>query len=200
MPALLPAPSPRSLDLTAVPAQSAWAPGDLLERGEVPEHLVRPLTEVLELAPLGSVIIACQHKKNWWGLCTHATRKVTPLLLSEETGALGTGARERPLESLLDRDVIFVLDVGVGEAQLAALTSHVERLRGTPYELNGQGDAFDCSTYQNALQRALGLPDVVPFNAGWNAHLPGGALSVPTNRLIWVGVRHPGEVRGLRLP
>lgn len=195
MPAALP--GPRHLNLQALPDQSPWAPADLLERGAVPRRLLRPLPEALELAPLGSVIVACQQPSAVWGLCTHVTRKVGPGLLSEETGALGTGARLRPLSSLLDRDVIFVLDVGVREAQLGALSAQVERLRGAPYLLNGQDRAFDCATYQNALQRALGLPDVVPLDARWNAHLPGGALHVPSNRVVWVGVRKLDEVRGL---
>ncbi|PNY80420.1 hypothetical protein [Deinococcus koreensis] len=191
-------PGPRHLNLQALPDQRPWQPADLLERGEVPRSLLRPLPEALELAPLGSVIVACQQPSAVWGLCTHVTRKVGPALLSEETGALGIGARLRPLTSLLDRDVIFVLDVGVREGQLAALDAQVERLRGAPYLLNGEDRAYDCATYQNALQRALGLPDVVPRNTRWNAHLPGGALGVPTNRVVWVGVRKLDEVRGLK--
>lgn len=190
-------PGPRHLNLQALPAEGAWTAAALLERGEVPRTLLRPLPEALALAPLGSVIVACQQPSAAWGLCTHVTRKVGPALLSEETGALGTGARYRPLDSLLDRDVVFVLDVGVREGQLPALLAQTERLRGAPYLLGGEERAFDCATYQNALQRALGLPDAVPRDARWNAYLPGGALDLPGNRIVWVGVRNLQQVRGL---
>ncbi|THF87879.1 hypothetical protein E7T09_01200 [Deinococcus sp. KSM4-11] len=188
---------PRSLALTAIADDAPWTIQDLLTAGRVPRHLLRSLPDTLELAPLGSVIVACQTRGSLWGLCSHVTRKVGPNLLSEEPGPPGSTSRTRPVNSLLGRDVVFVLDTGVQPGQLLALQARADALTGSAYLLNGETDGFDCVTYQNALQRALGLPDVGPLNPRWNAHLPGDVLAVPTNHLLWVGVRDLGAVHGL---
>lgn len=180
---------PHSLRLSAIADDAPWTPQDLLTAGRVPRHLLRTLPEALEIAPLGSVIVACQTRGSLWGLCSHVTRKVDAKRLNEEPGPPGSTSRYRPLDSLLGRDVVFVFDTGVRPDQLPALQARADALTGSAYLLNGEIDGFDCVTYQNALQRALGLPDVGPLNTVWNAHLPGDVLTVPTNWLLWVGVR-----------
>ena len=173
--------------LTVVP-DAAWEPADLIYRSLLPQARVLPLAEAIRRAPVGSVIVACQTTRALWGACTHLTRKVGAATLSEETGVIGTGARLRPADSLLDRDLILVIDAGVREQHLDALNAGIRRLSGAPYQLNGQLNAFDCSTYQNALQRAAGLPDAVPLDPRWGAFLPLGALNVPGHSLLWAGV------------
>ncbi|MBZ9749494.1 hypothetical protein K7W42_01325 [Deinococcus sp. HMF7604] len=186
MPAVL---GPDMNALTLRPAGAAWTAQDVLTHSVLPAAQVLPLLEAAQRAPVGSLIVACQRKGNVYGQCTHITRKLSEHDLTEETGLLGLGATLRPLESLSRRDLIFVLDSGVRAAHLPALQAEVQRLSGAPYQLNGQLDAFDCATYQNALQRAAGLPDAVPLDPRWQAHLPLGALTVSTNTLLWVGVQ-----------
>ena len=184
----LPAPVGPDLGrLSAVP-DAAWQPADLIDRSLLPQSRVLPLPEAIRRAPVGSVIVACQHAGAVWGACTHLTRKVSADNLSEETGVIGTGARLRPVSSLLERDLILVIDAGVRETHLRALNAEIRRLSGAPYQLNGQLNAFDCSTYQNALQRAAGLPDAVPLDPRWGAFLPLGALNVPGHSLLWAGI------------
>ena len=184
----LPAPVGPDLDRLAAVPDAAWQPADLIYRSRLPQARVLPLSEAIRRAPVGSVIVACQTTRALWGACTHLTRKVAAATLSEETGVVGTGARLRPADSLLDRDLILVIDAGIREQHLDALNAGIRRLSGAPYQLNGQLNAFDCSTYQNALQRAAGLPDAVPLDPSWRAFLPLGALRVPGHRLLWAGI------------
>lgn len=185
----LPATGPLSLDLRPAPSDASWTPGDLLLRGEVPAELLRPLPQAIQDAPLGSILIGCQHKGAMWGLCTHMTRKIAPDLLTEEPGVFQHGAGFRPLEVLLKREVVIVLDVGVKEDQLPALRAAAESLKGKPYFIGGQHLGYDCVTYQNALQRALGLPDIARKHPRWKAYLPVGALNIPTNKVLFVGMQ-----------
>ncbi|UBV43830.1 hypothetical protein LAJ19_06345 [Deinococcus taeanensis] len=191
-------PAPRGPELSALSVTapgSPWTPADLLDRSLLPAERVLPLEEAIRRAPVGSVIVACWTRGSPWGQCTHVTRKIDEAHLTEETGALGVGATQRPLTSLLVRDLVLVLDVGVRGVHLPALRAEAARLQGAPYLLNGQGNAFDCATYQNALQRAAGLPDAVPFDTRWGAYLPLGALLVPTTSLLWAGVSARVRVR-----
>ncbi|PTA69568.1 hypothetical protein C8263_00620 [Deinococcus arcticus] len=178
---------PRMDDLHAVP-EAQWQPLALLTHSALPAGRVLPLAEAARRAPVGSLIVGCQRVRAVYGECTHITRKVSEAALSEETGPIGTGARLRPLDSLQSRDLIVVLDSGVRPQHWAAMNAEVARLQGAPYLLGGQLNAFDCATYQNALQRAMGLPEAVPYDPQWRAYLPLGALSAPTNTLLWAGV------------
>ncbi|EYB69442.1 hypothetical protein DEIPH_ctg006orf0005 [Deinococcus phoenicis] len=193
----------RQVQFREGPPGSEPAAARLLTEQLVPAGRLVSVQEAVERAPVGSLIVACGAR--WqltrpWGLCTHVSRKLAPDLLTEAPGPTGGGllrggVQTIPLARLESRDVVIVLDVGVREEQLPTLRAEAERLRGTPYRVAGLLDVdggLDCSTYQNALQRALGLPDVVPFNGLWNLYLPQDALKMPGARVLWVGVRGRG--------
>ena len=184
----MPAPTGPDLTRLRIVQDQFWTPERLLHDAELPAGRVLPLREALNRAPVGSLIVACEYAQAMWGPCSHLTRKFTATTVTEEPGLFGRGAALLPLDSLLRRDLILVLDAGVRERHLPALRAAVERLRDAPYLLNGTLDAFDCSTYQNALQRAVGLPPAVPLDAAWGAHLPIGALGEPLNTLLFAGV------------
>lgn len=166
-----------------------WTPNTLLRRGEVPRELLRSLPDAIAQAPVGSIIIGCQRGGAMWGLCTHMTRKISAELLTEEPGIFQKGAGYRPVSVLLKRDVIIVLDVGVRDEHLPKLRAAAERMKGTPYMISGKGVWYDCVTYQNALQSAVGLPEVADVHPGWNARLPIWAVNRPTNRVLMVGMK-----------
>ncbi|GGK88004.1 hypothetical protein [Deinococcus radiotolerans] len=183
----LPAPSGPSLTSLRLVPEQGWSTQDLLDRSELPASRVRPLAEALRQAPVGSVLVACEFAAALWGPCRHLTRKISEDTVAEEPGWFGRGATERPLTSLLRRDLALVVTTGVRPEQIPALRREVQRLWAAPYLLNGTLNAFDCGTYQNALQRAVGLPDAVPLDARWGAYLPSGTLSVPTNTFLFAG-------------
>ncbi|MEF2277667.1 hypothetical protein V3W47_05095 [Deinococcus sp. YIM 134068] len=168
----------------------------------VPQGRLLGLKEAVARAPEGSLILACGAR--WsplrpWGICTHVSRKIAPGLLTEAPGLLGVGGglldggpKTIPQERLESRDVVIVLDVGVRPQHLPALRAEAARLDGMPYRVGVVDDprnGLDCSTYQNALQRAVGLPEVVPRHGEWNLYLPQDALGMPGVRVLWVGVR-----------
>ncbi|GGR84139.1 hypothetical protein [Deinococcus sedimenti] len=185
--ACLPPPVGPSLTHLTVVSGEDWTPQDLLERSELPGDRLLPLAEALDRAPVGSLMIACEYAAALWGPCRHLTRKISADRVVEEPGWFGRGATQLPLTSLLRRDLVLVVDTGVRDVHLRAVMREVERLGDAPYLLNGTVDAFDCGTYQNALQRAAGLPDAVPIDARWGAYLPSGVLRIPTNRLLLAG-------------
>ncbi|BBN94729.1 hypothetical protein DEIGR_101801 [Deinococcus grandis] len=185
--ACLPAPvGPDLTTLTTIPA-ARWTPDDLRLRSQLPAGQVLPLAEALRRAPLGSLLVACEDAAAMWGPCRHLTRKISADQMAEEPGLFGSGAAQLPLDSLLRRDLVLVVDVGVRPTHLEAIRREINRLGAAPYLLNGQLDAFDCGTYQNALQRAAGLPDAVPLDPHWTAYLPSGVLSVPSNAFLFAG-------------
>lgn len=190
----------REVEFRPGPAGGEVVASRLLTDPVVPRDRLVSVQEAVARAPEGSLLVICG--RQWrlsrpWGLCTHLSRKLAPGLLTEAPGITGGGllrggVQTVPTSRLEARDVVIVLDVGVREEQLPALRAEAARLRGTPYRVAGLLDrdgGLDCSTYQNALQRALGLPDVVPFNGLWNLYLPQDALKVPGARVLWVGVR-----------
>ncbi|NTY02287.1 hypothetical protein [Deinococcus sp. JMULE3] len=176
-------------DLTALTLVdgAGWRPADLRERSQLPAERLLPLDEALRRAPVGSLLVACEYAEAMWGPCRHLTRKISEDRVAEEPGLFGRGAAVLPLDSLRRRDLVLVVDSGVRDAHLPAIRREIGRLGDAPYLLNGQLDAFDCGTYQNALQRAAGLPDAVPLDPRWGAYLPSGVLSVPTNTLLFAG-------------
>lgn len=185
--ACLPAPvGPDLTTLTVVPA-ATWTPDDLRLHSQLPAGQVLPLAEALRRAPLGSLLVACEDAAAMWGPCSHLTRKISDDQVAEEPGLFGSGAAQLPLDSLLRRDLVLVVDAGVRPDHLDAIRREIDRLGAAPYLLNGQLDAFDCGTYQNALQRAAGLPDAVPRDPRWTAYLPSGVLSVPSNTFLFAG-------------
>ncbi|GMA16649.1 hypothetical protein E5F05_13200 [Deinococcus metallilatus] len=190
----------RELHFRPEPAGSEPVAARLLTEQRVPEGRLLSVKEAVARAPAGSLLVVCGAR--WqlsrpWGLCSHLSRKLAPGLLTEAPGIFGGGllnggVQTVPETRLEKRDVVIVLDVGVREDQLPALRAEAARLSGTPYRVAGLLDrdgGLDCATYQNALQRALGLPDAVPFNSLWNLYLPQDALKMPGARVLWVGVR-----------
>ena len=144
-----------------------------------------------ERAPIGAVILTCWKDtdlSNFWGPCSHITRKYSGTLVAE------TYNFTRPLSGLYPWTVenryyaLIVLDTGVKEAQLPALWAEAQRLSGRLYNLSGEPDTYYCSTYQNALQRVVGLPDAVPYNHWLSVALPADALQVPGVKVLWVGL------------
>ena len=186
----LPESGPRRLDFTAGPAGKAIDPATLLERGIVPTDKLLSVAEALARAPEGSVLLPCWRewsRTSFWGVCSHLARKLGPGQMADQPN-LFQRAGVRSTDTLKGRYAVIVLDVGVRPAQLTALKAEVKHLDGQMYSFSRAPDTSDCSTYQNALQHALNLPDVVPFNAAWNTWLPADALKMPGVKVLWVGV------------
>ncbi len=190
----------REVQFREGPAGSEVLASRLLTDQVVPRGRLVSVQEAVARAPEGSLLVVCG--RQWrlsrpWGLCTHLSRKLAPGLLTEAPGITGGGLLRGGVQTvstsrLEAREVVIVLDVGVRQEQLPALRAEATRLNGTPYRVAGLLDregGLDCSTYQNALQHALGLPAVVPFNGPWNLYLPQDALKMPGARVLWVGVR-----------
>ncbi|UQN05982.1 hypothetical protein [Deinococcus sp. QL22] len=161
----------------------------LLPTQLVPADRLLSVSEAVERAPDGSVIVACQSGPRGalsWGLCSHITRKLSAGLLTESPNLFAGGVQTVPTSTLNRRAVVIVLDAGVTPEKLPALRAEAQRLNRAPYGVGGLGPEYDCSTYQNALQRAAGLPDVVPRNA-WGIYLPQDAVA--GGRVLWVGIQ-----------
>lgn len=161
----------------------------------IPADRVLSIPEALKRAPNGSVILACNRQvtfTSFWGACTHLTRKLSDGVLSDTPGFFKGGVFNRPESSQYPRYAVIVLDVGVKEEQLPILRAEAERLKGTPYMIGGTGTLLDCTTYQNLLQRTLGLPDVAELNPMWNLWLPQDAMTGPAMRqggkVLFVGL------------
>lgn len=155
----------------------------------VPADRLLSISEAVERAPDGSVIVACQAGPRGalsWGLCSHITRKLSAGLLTESPNLFAGGVQTVPTSTLNRRAAVIVLDAGVRPEMLPALRAEAQRLNRAPYSVGGMGPDYDCSTYQNALQHALGLPDVVPRNA-WGIYLPQDAVAGA--RVLWVGIQ-----------
>ena len=189
----LPAIEPRTLNFQVAPAGSELRPADLLVSGLVPADKLVSIPEALARAPEGSVLLPCwrtTNLANFWGPCSHLARKLGPGQMADQPG-MTQAAGVRSTDVLLVRYAVIVLDVGVRPAQFGALEAEVQRLRGQMYSFSGAPDTSYCSDYQNELQRALGLPDAVPFSPAWHALLPSDALKVPGIKVLWVGVNEP---------
>jgi hypothetical protein len=161
----------------------------LLPSQLVPADRLLSVTEAVERAPDGSVIVACQAGPRGavsWGLCSHITRKLSAGFLTESPNLFAGGVQTVPTSTLNRRAVVIVLDAGVKPDMLPALRAEAQRLNRAPYGVGGLGPDYDCSTYQNALQHAVGLPDVVPRN-GWGIYLPQDAVA--GGRVLWVGIQ-----------
>lgn len=193
------------LHFRAGPAGGDVSAARLLTDQVVPGDRLVSLPEALARAPEGSLILVCARR--WrvtspWGICPHVSRKLAPGFLTEAPGLfrgglLNGGPQTVPETRLESRDTVIVLDVGVRPEQMPALRAEAARLDGLAYRVGGGDDpdpraGLDCSTYQNALQRAAGLPNVIPRHGAWNLYLPQDALSVPGVRVLWVGVRGKG--------
>ncbi|BDP41434.1 hypothetical protein DAETH_14030 [Deinococcus aetherius] len=195
----------RELNFRAGPAGGEPSAARLLTDQVVPEGRLVSVAEALDWAPEGSLILVCGRR--WrpaspWGVCPHVSRKVAPGFLTEAPGLfagglLNGGPQTVPQTRLASRDAVIVLDVGVRPEQMPALRAEAAWLDGLAYRVGGGDDpdprdGLDCSTYQNALQRAVGLPNAIPKHGAWNLYLPQDALTVPGVRVLWVGVRGKG--------
>lgn len=170
-------------------------PDQLLTQQKVPRTRWMSIPEALKRAPNGSLILACSDKTIFykpWGPCSHITRKWDENTLAE--------AREffmhngfHPLQRLYDYHAVVVLDDGTTPEQLRSMGYRIRQLENTSYDFTGLPDTYYCSTYQNELARYVGMPEPIPFNAGWNAYVPADVLSNPRIRVLYVGVLNPDK-------
>ena len=180
-----------TLDFRPGPAGGDIDPLTLLHRQIVPADRLVTFQEAFDRAPVGSVILTCWKDTditNFWGPCSHVTRKYSATQVAESYNF------SRPLAGVYPAQVenryyaLIVLDTGVKPEMLDALWKAAHTLDGKFYTLGNEADAYYCSTYQNALQRAVGLPDAVPYNPTFNIDLPADALRVPGVKVLWVGI------------
>lgn len=188
----VPAVGVRDLDFRPGPAGGTIDPATLLSRQRVPADRLLGVEEALNRAPAGSLLLVCWRDtdvRNFWGPCSHVSRKYGPGQVAEQLGmSHPKGAGVYPQTSTANRYAVIVLDVGVRPGQLPAMWAQERRLRGQPYSLTGAPGSYYCSNYQNSLQHAAGLPDAIPFNRKWFGYLPVDALTVPGVKVLWVGI------------
>ncbi len=183
-----------ALNFRPGPAGGTIDPVRLLLDQTVPADRLLSVPEAVRRAPDGSVIVVCNAsaKSLSWGVCSHISRKFSAGTVTDSPGFFDGGVKNRPESSLYRRHAVIVLDVGVTPERLPRLRAGAERLKGTPYLVGGTDDALDCTTYQNALQKAAGLPDVTSINPAWHIWLPQDALSGPAmhsgGQVLWVGM------------
>jgi hypothetical protein len=179
------------LDFRPGPAGAEIDPERLLAAQIVPADKLVSMSEAFERAPEGAVILTCWKDtdlSNFWGPCSHITRKYGPGQVTE------TYNFSRPLAGVYPQQVeyryyaVIVLDTGVTPGKLPALWAAAHKLGGSLYGLSNRPGTYYCSTYQNALQRAVGLPDAVPYSRDWGVSLPADALKVPGVKVLWVGL------------
>lgn len=186
----------RALDFQAAPAGTPLQAAQLLHDQHVSADRLVSIPEAIRRAPDGSLLVVCNdvlNLSNLWGVCSHVSRKLADGVLTDSPNLLAGGVQNRPANVFDKRYAVIVLDVGVTPELLPRLRAEAERLKGTPYMISGTGSTLDCTTYQNALQSTLGLPDIATRNAFWNLWLPQDALTGPAmqagGKVLWVGVR-----------
>lgn len=187
--ACLPTLGVRRLDLRPDPGLSRTNAATLLLTQRVAAAQYTSVPDALRRAPPGSLIVACWRDtgvSNFWGPCSHVTRKLTDSTLADTWPA--RGANEYPISLLYARYAVIVLDGGVRREQLPLLREALARVQGHPYDLSNHDQTYYCSTLQNYLNRALGQPDVVPLNPVFNMYVPAEALLQPSAQVLWVGV------------
>ncbi|ULH15662.1 hypothetical protein MF271_03205 [Deinococcus sp. KNUC1210] len=190
-----------TLNFQPGPAGGEIDPTTLLHRQIVPADRLVTWQQAFDRAPVGSVILTCWKDTdvtNFWGPCSHVTRKYSAEQVAE------TYSFSRPLAGVYPVGVeahyyaLIVLDTGVKPEMLDAMWKAAHRLDGKFYTLANIPDQYYCSTYQNALQQAVGLPDAVPYNSWLNINLPSDALKMPGVKVLWVGINpdSPQAYRG----
>jgi hypothetical protein len=182
-----------TLDFQPGPVGGSIDPVTLLQRQVVPADKLVSIAQAFDRAPEGAVILTCWKDvdiTNFWGPCSHITRKYGPGEVAETYNFTRPLAGEYPQSVEYKYYAVIVLDMGVRPEQLPAMWAAAHKLDGSYYNLTGLPDGYYCSTYQNALQHAVGLPDAVPFNAQWNIALPADALKVPGTKVLWVGLNN----------
>ena len=179
------------LNFRAGPAGQRIDPATLLTRQVVPADRLVSLPEAFARAPEGAVILTCWKDTditNFWGPCSHITRKYTAGKVAETYNFTRPLAGIYPQQLEYNYYAVIVLDMGVTPDKLPALWAAARKLGGKLYNLSNAPDTYYCSTYQNALQRAVGLPDAVPYRPEISLSLPADALKVPGVKVLWVGL------------
>ena len=186
----LPAPTAnvRAFRITPGPAGGEIDPKTLLTGQKVPRDKLMTIPQAMKAAPIGSLMIVCwKGNESPWGPCSHITRKYSDTTLTD-TVLLGEITREYPLSHMYPRYAVIVLDTGIKPEMLPQMRAKAEELKGKPYDLSGAPGTYYCSTYQNELEEAMGLPKPMPFNKAWNIYLPAEALYLPHVKVRFVGV------------
>ncbi len=179
------------LNFRAGPAGEPIDPATLLTRQIVPADRLVSLPEAFARAPEGAIILTCWKDtdfSNFWGPCSHVTRKYGPGLVAETYNFSRPQAGVYPEWLEYKYYAVVVLDAGVTPELLPAMWAAARKLDGRLYNLSGRPDTYYCSTYQNALQRAVGLPYIVPLNRQWGMAVPADALKAPGVKVLWVGI------------
>jgi hypothetical protein len=185
-----------NLDFRPGPVGEPIDPTTLLARQIVPADRLVSMSEAFARAPEGSVILTCWKDTdftNFWGPCSHITRKFTPDSsgggqVAETYNFTRPRAGIYPERLEYNYYAVIVLDTDVTPAKLPAIWAAARKLDGKLYDLSGRSDTYYCSTYQNALERAAGLPDIVPYRSEINLAIPADALKVPGVKVLWVGL------------
>lgn len=186
----LPFPTVTTVHFVAGPSGGEIDPRTLLARQVVPADRLLTMREALDRAPEGALLLTCWKDtdlSNFWGPCSHVARKMGRGQVAEQMNSRAP-AGLYPDTRAFERSAVIVLDVGVRPEHLNALEAEVKRRSGERYSFSGSPDTSYCSSYQNELQRAMGLPDVIPLNTGWTGYLPEDALYQPGVRVLWVGL------------
>ncbi len=179
------------LNFRAGPAGQEIDAATLLTRQVVPADRLVSLPEAFARAPEGAVILTCWKDTditNFWGPCSHVTRKYAAGKVAETYNFTRPQAGIYPQQLEYNYYAVIVLDTGVTPDKLPALWAAARKLNGKLYNLSNEPDSYYCSTYQNALQRAVGLPDAVPYRPEISLSLPADALLVPGVKVLWVGL------------
>ena len=179
------------LHFTPGPAGQDVDARTLLTRQVVPADRLVSLREAFERAPEGALILTCWKDTditNFWGPCSHVTRKYKAGQVMETYNYSRPRAGAYPESVEYRYYAAIVLDAGVRPDMLPRLWEAAHRLDGRFYSLSSEPDALYCSTYQNILQRAVNLPDAVPTHPAWGLAVPADALKVPGVKVLWVGV------------
>ncbi|MBB6097025.1 hypothetical protein HNR42_000439 [Deinobacterium chartae] len=165
-------------------------PARLLRDGRVPRDRLLSIEEALQRAPRGSLILACWRRiqiGNAYGHCSHISRKYSDTQLVDtaiEYGSVGL----YPISNLYRRYAVIVLDTGLRDEDWPQIEATYQKLRGLPYDLSNREGTYYCSTFQNALEEAAGLPPAIPWNDTWKMYVPADVLYQKHVKVLYVGV------------
>lgn len=178
----------RALHFKKVAAGGEIDPKTLLTLQEIPEDKYLTIPEAMQKAPIGSLMVVCWYdNESPWGPCSHITRKYSDTTLIDVV-SFREVIREYPLDHMNPRYAVIVLDTGVTPEKLPLMFNKAKEYWGKVYDVSGFPGTYYCSTLQNGLERAMGLPDAMPFNKEWNVYLPADSLFLPQVKVRYVGV------------
>jgi hypothetical protein len=177
-----------ALHFKKVAAGSEIDPKTLLTLQEIPADKYMSIPEAMQKAPIGSLMVVCWYdNESPWGPCSHITRKYSATTLLDVV-TLGETIREYPLDHMNPRYAVIVLDTGITPEKLPLMFTKSKELIGKYYDVTGFPGTYYCSTLQNSLEEAMGLPKAMPFNKEWNVYLPADSLFLPHVKVRYVGV------------